>query len=64
MISTSEQLDAIINWIESDKAPAKFNSNTVYGIRMNYSEYGEFTERQKIAIYNIYTKFKIRPMYI
>ena len=64
MISTAEQLDAIIDWIEDERAPDKFNSNTIYGIRMNYQQYGEFTERQKTAIYNIYTKFKIgRHMY-
>lgn len=64
MISTADQLDAIIDWIESDKAPAKFNSHTVYGIKNNYQEYHNFTERQETAINNIFTKFKIRrPIY-
>lgn len=60
MISTADQLEAIIDWIEDDKCPPKFNSATMYGIRLNYQEYHEFTDRQKIAINNVFTKFKIR----
>ncbi len=53
-------LDRIIAYSNVNK---KFNGYTFQGIKNNYDEYSNFTERQKSAILNVYNKWKIENWY-
>lgn len=45
------------------KENAKFNASTFYGIYTTYSDFDDFTDRQKSAISNVYEKWKIEKWY-
>jgi len=61
----TDMLDTIIDWTKTTRCPFTFDSEVVYGIK-EFSESPKFTgysDRQKDAIENIYTSFRLKRFY-
>lgn len=59
-MDAEDKLILVRDWVDSGKAPEKFNDDFICSLEDAYEEYGELTSRQEDALDNIIKSFRIK----
>lgn len=59
-MSTSDEIKNILVWSENNKW---FNTDFVKSVQDGFNKYEKYTDKQKTAIHNIYTKCNVEKYF-